>query len=59
MASGYSFAYDSQLSVGEKIERYFNKKNIVLQPVLDESSFTSDESVVLVRVFFYLSISAA
>lgn len=46
MATGFSFADDPQISVREKIERYFQLKNRTAMntvPVLDES--TSDESL--------------
>ncbi|XP_037033702.1 uncharacterized protein LOC119072567 [Bradysia coprophila] len=47
MATGFSFADDPQMSVREKIERYFQQKNKTTMntvSVLDES--TSDESLV-------------
>lgn len=49
MASGYSFV-DDQISVREKIDRYFlsKAKNTVPKAVhvFNDDSFTSDESVV-------------
>lgn len=46
MATGFSFADDPQMSVREKIDRYFQKKKTTTMHsahVLDES--TSDESL--------------
>lgn len=62
MATGFSFADDPQMSVREKIERYFQQKNkSTAVPVIDES--TSDESLLnsfsgLVRfhLFFVVNI---
>lgn len=46
MATGYSFVDNNQISVREKIDRYFAKKNsaIPVVEIVDES--TSDESSV-------------
>lgn len=62
MATGYSFVDNNQISVREKIDRYFEKKNNAI-PVLDES--TSDESSVdsishfVSFIFHYLNMLAA
>lgn len=62
MATGYSFVDNNQISVREKIDRYFEKKKNAI-PVLDES--TSDESSVdsishfVSFIFHYFNMLAA
>ncbi|KAG4075995.1 hypothetical protein HA402_003821 [Bradysia odoriphaga] len=46
MATGFSFADDPQMSVREKIERYFQHKKTTMNTVSDLDESTSDESLV-------------
>lgn len=45
MASGYSFVDNNQISVREKIDRYFQKKNTAILEVSTSSDESSVDSI--------------